>query len=207
MIEDNGTIAGNITDKYNTQNPIFRLMMENFLASAKSLILPIKKEITSVTEVGCGEGHFSVELASWGFDNIRACDFSTPIIQKARETHRKEKINFYPRSIYDINTEDAADLMICVEVLEHLKQPREALRQLNAQTKQYCLLSVPNEPWWRMANMLRGKYLRDLGNTPGHLQHWSTRHFRSLISEYFEITAIRTPFPWTMILGRKRNNI
>jgi hypothetical protein len=30
---------------------------------------------------------------------------------------------------------------------------------------------VPREPIWRIGNMARGRYLGDLGNTPGHIQH------------------------------------
>jgi hypothetical protein len=59
---------------------------------------------------------------------------------------------------------------------------------------------VPREPVWRMTNMARGAYLRDLGNTPGHLNHWSKRSFVSLLSRYGTVEHVRSPFPWTMLL-------
>ena len=40
------------------------------------------------------------------------------------------------------------------------------------------LVSVPREPLWRGLNMARGAYMRDLGNTPGHVNHWSKRALR-----------------------------
>ena len=36
---------------------------------------------------------------------------------------------------------------------------------------------MPREPLWRGLNMARGAYLKDLGNTPGHVNHWSKRSF------------------------------
>jgi hypothetical protein len=50
--------------------------------------------------------------------------------------------------------------------------------------------------------MARGAYVRDFGNTPGHLNHWSRRSFVSLLSGYGEVTETRSPFPWTMLLVR-----
>jgi hypothetical protein len=53
-----------------------------------------------------------------------------------------------------------------------------------------------------MTNMARGAYLRELGNTPGHLNHWSKRSFVSLLSRYGKVEHVRSPFPWTMLLVR-----
>jgi hypothetical protein len=43
--------------------------------------------------------------------------------------------------------------------------------------ERHLLVSVPREPLWRMLNMARGAYWPALGNTPGHLNHWSRRSF------------------------------
>jgi hypothetical protein len=52
--------------------------------------------------------------------------------------------------------------------------------------------------------LLRGKYIKDLGNTPGHLQHWSSDKFVDLVSNYFEIIEVKKPFPWTMLLCKAK---
>jgi hypothetical protein len=52
--------------------------------------------------------------------------------------------------------------------------------------------------------MARGKYFGTLGNTPGHIQHWSKNAFCALVSEYVDVVAVRSPLPWTMVLGRRR---
>jgi hypothetical protein len=50
--------------------------------------------------------------------------------------------------------------------------------------------------------MARGAYLRELGNTPGHVNHWSKRAFTSLLSGHGTVEEARSPFPWTMLLVR-----
>ena len=62
----------------------------------------------------------------------------------------------------------------------------------------------PREPLWRVLNLIRGRYPRDLGNTPGHLQHWSTPAFLALLQEHVEVIELCTPLPWTMALCRVR---
>jgi hypothetical protein len=52
--------------------------------------------------------------------------------------------------------------------------------------------------------MARGKYLLQGGNTPGHIQHWSSRGFVELVSRHFEVVKVRKPLPWTMLLCRPR---
>ena len=39
---------------------------------------------------------------------------------------------------------------------------------------------VPREPVWRVLNVARGRYVRWLGNPPGHIQHFSRAAFLAL---------------------------
>ena len=55
--------------------------------------------------------------------------------------------------------------------------PERALAEMARVARGYLLVSVPREPLWRALNIARGAYVRDLGNTPGHLNHWSRRAF------------------------------
>src|SRR3546814_15329572 len=71
--------------------------------------------------------------------------------------------------------------------------------------EKYLIISVPREPIWCALNIMRGKYLRSFGNTPGHIQHWSQKGFVRLISKYFDIVEIKKPFPWTMLLCRPKD--
>ena len=97
-------------------------------------------------------------------------------------------IEFATKNIYKLaDPADSARLIVCCEVLEHHEKPRDALGALALIAQPYCLLSVPREPLWRTLNMVRGKYWRGFGNTPGHLQHWSAAAFLSGVGLVWKI--------------------
>lgn len=200
-----GTVIGNTYDKYGTRNPIARRLMDGFLAKFDLLLEASGAE--GVHEVGCGEGHLSIRMAEAGL-TVRASDFSKQIISQAEKNASEvgAHVAFKPASIYDLDPEeDAAELVVCCEVLEHLEEPERALSVLASLARPFVLVSVPREPLWRVLNVARGKYLRDWGNTPGHLQHWSKRQILNLLETRFDIIEESSPFPWTMVLCRVRN--
>jgi hypothetical protein len=65
--------------------------------------------------------------------------------------------------------------------------------------RRHLVLSVPREPIFRSCNLVAGRYVRDLGNTPGHLNHWSTRGFVRFASQVAEVRGVTSPFPWTTV--------
>ena len=95
------------------------------------------------------------------------------------------------------------DLVLAIEVLEHVTDPASALAELARIATGSLVLSVPREPVWRVANVARGKYIGDLGNTPGHINHWSSRSFAGLVSRHFAVDGVRKPFPWTMVAAHR----
>jgi len=100
--------------------------------------------------------------------------------------------------------DDAFDLVLAIEVLEHVPSPDAALREIARVARADVVLSVPREPLWRAANMGRGKYWSAFGNTPGHIQHWGKRPFADLVARHFDVTAVHSPVPWTMVAARAR---
>jgi 2-polyprenyl-3-methyl-5-hydroxy-6-metoxy-1,4-benzoquinol methylase len=94
------------------------------------------------------------------------------------------------------------ELVSATEVLEHVPGPERVVAEMARVASGHVIVSVPHEPLWRMLNVARGAYLRELGNTPGHINHWSRRAFVSLLSPHGEVTEVRSPFPWTMLLVR-----
>ena len=97
--------------------------------------------------------------------------------------------------------DDSFGLVMAIEVFEHLPDPPAALRELARVCSGSLIASVPFEPIWRIGNMARGRYLRDLGNTPGHVNHWTHRSFTRFVATEFDVVERVTPLPWTMILA------
>jgi SAM-dependent methyltransferase len=94
------------------------------------------------------------------------------------------------------------DLASAIEVLEHVPDPEHTVAEMARCAARHLLVSVPREPLWRGLNLARGAYVRDLGNTPGHLNHWSRGSFERLLARHGDVVETRSPFPWTMLLVR-----
>ena len=202
-MQEDGIVVGNAYDKYGAKNPVVRWIMAGFSSALSELVA--KVEPSTIHEIGCGEGYWVFDWNAQGI-KARGSDFSEKVIALARENARERGLSsdaFTSRSIYDVEAgRDSADLIVCCEVLEHLEDPQAGLAALQRIATEYVIVSVPREPIWCALNMVRGKYLRNLGNTPGHIQHWSTDKFIDFVSQYFEIVEIRKPLPWTMLLCR-----
>ncbi len=159
---------------------------------------------TDVHEVGCGEGELARRLAARGL-KVRGTDASADVVQeaRARASAAGVSVEFRAAQIQDLDPErDAAELVVCCEVLEHLADPDAALGMLATLASPWAIVSVPREPLWRALNMARLKYIGALGNTPGHLNHWSRRTLIRFLERRLEVGEVRSPLPWTMALCR-----
>lgn len=185
--------------KYISTNPISVFLIRRFMIGLVDLVIGVNPR--RVLDVGCGEGLVSRQLAA-ACPNavIYGVDIAPELLEVAGEL--KSDMFCIVGSTYQLPLPaNSYDLVICTEVLEHLEDPEWALREIARVTTGYCLFSVPNEPWWRLANMVRGSYISDWGNTPGHVNHWRAKQFVRLVCDYFKVEALRRPFPWTMVLG------
>jgi len=194
---------GNVYDKYGTRNPIARALMRGFLGSVEELVR--QSGANSVLEVGCGEGELARHLVLSSPappQRFEICDLSLGRLRP----DLPPPITACEASVYALPYPSASfDLVICCEVLEHLDDPRAALREVCRVAARRVLLSTPWEPVWRVLNVLRGKYLRALGNTPGHVQHFSRAALLDLARTELQVLDVRTPLPWTVLLGEVRS--
>lgn len=159
--------------------------------------------VQSALDAGCGEGAILGRFLHQRYPNTYGLDLDWQRLQYARQ---EEKINNIAQaSLHSLPLPDSAvDVVFCLEVLEHVGDPEAALRELHRITRRYAILSVPNEPFWRIGNMLRGAYWSEWGNTPEHINHWSVWGFRRFAARYFDILDVKTPVTWTFLLAEKK---
>lgn len=188
--------------KYEANNPISNFLVDNYFKSVHRLIDKI--QVSSAHEIGVGEG-YSCQKIKKQFKRFSASEFVNKLVKNAKK--KNPDIKIYQESVYDIKLDNNnVDLIILLEVLEHLDYPKMALKEIKRVTKNYLIIGVPREPMWRILNMCRLKYLNSLGNTPGHFNHWSKKSFIKYIELNFgEVIAVENPIPWTIILAKKRN--
>jgi 2-polyprenyl-3-methyl-5-hydroxy-6-metoxy-1,4-benzoquinol methylase len=192
--------TGNTYDKYGSQNPVVRRLMAGFEGDLDDLFSRAAPE--SVLDVGCGEGVLTERwAASLGDRPVVGIDLDDPKLADEWATRQRPNLSFQVNPASDLPFDDGSfDLAAAIEVLEHVPDPERTVAEMARVAKRHLLVSVPREPLWRMLNVARGAYVRDLGNTPGHLNHWSARGFRRLLERHGRIIEARAPFPWTMLL-------
>jgi ubiquinone/menaquinone biosynthesis C-methylase UbiE len=188
--------TGNTYDKYASTNPIERRLVGNFLGRLDAALPAI--DPARILEVGIGEGAVAARVID-RFPTSTFVGIDLPDPELAGHWSTLGLTTAFG-DVAALPFPDASfDLVLAVEVLEHVPDPGAALRELARVATRDVVITVPHEPVWRLANLARGKYLRALGNTPGHVQHWSRRAFVRLVAAHFSVEAVATPFPWTLV--------
>ncbi len=196
-----GIVTGNTYDKYGSTNPVVKRLMAGFESALDELFERAAPQ--SLLDVGCGEGVLIQEWAQRLEGRVVGIDLEDDTIQA--EWAKRQAPNLEYRIMKAENlpfADDEFDVATAIEVLEHVPDPEHTVEEMARVAKGHLIVSVPREPLWRMLNMARGAYIKDLGNTPGHLNHWSKRSFVKLLSRHGEVVEARSPFPWTMLLVR-----
>ena len=197
------------TDKYTSTGRLGQILLDRYFKSLDKLIKEIpqrKLRGGSVLEIGCGAGFSTERILRFLPKGVElfASDFEVENVKDARE-RLSGKALVEREDVYNLKREENSfSLVFLLEVLEHLTDPEKALAETRRIGRDYFIFSVPREPLWRILRMLSGKYLRDFGNTPGHIQHWGRKSFRRLIEKNgFEAVKMYSPFPWVLVLAKK----
>jgi 2-polyprenyl-3-methyl-5-hydroxy-6-metoxy-1,4-benzoquinol methylase len=194
--------TGNTYDKYGSENPLVRRLMANFRSTLDELWR--QADPSSVLDVGCGEGVLTHEWAQrLGDGRIVGIDLDDPKLREEWARRQCANLEYRAEDATSLSfTDDEFEMATAIEVLEHVPEPEATVAEMARVAQRWLLVSVPREPMWRALNMARGAYVRDLGNTPGHVNHWSKRTFVKLLSRHGEVVEARSPLPWTMLLVR-----
>lgn len=188
--------------KYTSNNRLVQYLNRVYLRNITRLVREARPE--RLLDVGCGEGvvlrHLDRHLAG-----VTAVGFDVDGTG-LRVAQSQNSVSLVQGSVYALPFASASfDLVLCCEVLEHVERPDAALAELTRVSSRHVLLSVPHEPIWRLSNMARLKYLRDFGNTMGHIQHWTRWAFLRQVRGHLTIIHVRTWLPfWSMLLAKKK---
>ncbi len=188
--------------KYRSHNPLQRALLHRFHQKVHHWLEELQPR--RILDFGCGEGLFWDAIGQFGpLPPITGLDLRVDAIEQARQrlpNHRFECID-----LFDFDPGDEKfDLVVASETLEHLYQPEQYLQRLAKLSSRWILLSVPHEPFFRLANLLRGRDLARWGNHPEHVQQWSVRSFSQFVSNDLIIERLSTSFPFILLLGRPR---
>jgi 2-polyprenyl-3-methyl-5-hydroxy-6-metoxy-1,4-benzoquinol methylase len=202
-VSRDGVVTGNTYDKYGSTNPLVRRMMAGFEGALDDLFA--LADPASLLDVGCGEGVLVHEWAKrlGAQRRVVGIDLEEDSIQAGWAQREAPNLEYKVMRAENLPfAENEFDLASAIEVLEHVPDPEHTVAEMARCAQRHLLVSVPREPLWRMLNMARGAYWSDLGNTPGHLNHWSRRSFVALLERHGKVVEVRSPFPWTMLLVR-----
>ncbi|MCD6533977.1 MAG: class I SAM-dependent methyltransferase [Deltaproteobacteria bacterium] len=189
------------SEKYADSGKIGNCLIGNFYKSCFGLLGTIKKDIDNVLEVGSGEGISTQYLHSFLGNEViyEASEFRENRIVMIKK--RNPLVNVSQETIYSLSKKSKSiDLLVCLEVLEHLENPQKALEELARVATKYVLISTPREPLWSWLNICRGKYISNFGNTPSHIQRWSSNGLAKEVAPWFELFSMRKPLPWSVLL-------
>jgi 2-polyprenyl-3-methyl-5-hydroxy-6-metoxy-1,4-benzoquinol methylase len=188
--------------KYTSNNRVVQYLNRVYLRNITALVQ--RADPRRLLDVGCGEGvvlrHLDRRLQGVSVIGLDVDGTGLRVAQS------QNTVSLVQGSVYDLPFASGSfDLVLCCEVLEHVERPEVAMAELARVSRDRVLLSVPNEPVWRLSNMARGKYLRHFGNTTGHIHHWTRWAFLRLVRNHLDVTGVRTWLPfWSMLLARVR---
>ncbi len=193
--------TGNTYDKYGSTNPIERRMMSGFFTTLDAFVDGPAPD--RILEVGIGEGIVTGRIRE-RFADASIIGLDLPDDGLAEHWRSLDLDCAFADVTRLPFPDDSFDLVLAIEVFEHFDDPPEAMREVARVCAGTLVASVPLEPVWRIGNLARGRYVRDLGNTPGHVNHWGKRGFAKLVADRFDVVDVANPLPWTMVRARSR---
>lgn len=197
----NFNILGNYFNKHETNHVLYRTIVNRYKRKYQEILRDLAFD--SFLEIGSGEGYIvSYTLQEAKPKLIVASDINMKYFHADIGAYRLvcmgEAIPFPDKSF---------DLVVACEVLEHTKNSEEIVKEMSRVSKKWVIISVPYEPYWRLLNIIRGKYLNNFGNTPGHVSHFSLRTIIRLCSEHLFVIKVKIAFPWIFILSESSQHL
>ncbi len=149
-------------------------------ASKELLDFALKHAGHNILDVGCATGDYCVELKKLGF-NATGIDINEKYVEKSVE----KGIECYLMSADDLQFPDNSfDTIILCEVLEHVKDPHNVLKEAKRVAKKNIIITVPNNTELEELGRFGLTYEHVLDED--HVNFFTKKDLESLMSEYFK---------------------
>ena len=146
-------ISGSISGYYNKEE--FSSLITRFLRNSMSkryfytIDNIARSESSSLLDIGCGPGDYSLALRERGICNTLAIDFSKKMVELARSTEIKRfgdsLITWTVGDYLDINIEKKYDASIVVGVMDYIENPENFVKKVIGDTDKISIISFPKK--------------------------------------------------------------
>jgi SAM-dependent methyltransferase len=183
--------------KYNSHNVVVRWLIARLMRELRGAA---GSTDGIWVDVGIGEG-FALEALQARAGLLVGVEYRGDKLRKALErVPRSSGVRADARLLPLMDR--SADIVTCLEVLEHLETPERAIEELARVCRGECIVSVPWEPFFRLGNFCRGKDLGRWGNNPEHVQHFRPASLHRLLSRSFADVTVHPCLPWLIGVAR-----
>ncbi len=181
--------------RYKSRNPVLRFVSKSFNKKICSIVKATNPRI--LLDVGAGPGTLLSYFNDSSATSLFGIDKSRYILKEA--VKNKPEVPFVNADAVHLPFKDKSfDMVMAIEVLEHLHDYRRALKEMKRVSRSYCLITVPNEPFFRVSNFFMGKNISRWGNDPEHVQSWDTDTFDKLLKECFSKVMVQSFLVWNI---------
>lgn len=187
--------------KYQNKNPIHQFFLQRFLGRIAATVqrLNVKTILDAASAQGYVIGYLRARMPHLSFVGV---DIDTEALREARAEF--PDVEFKEGDITSYEHPNPVDLVLALEVFEHVEASERAFKNLARVDATHFLFSVPHEPFFRSMNFIRGRHWRRLGNHPEHVNLWSKARLKRDLEPYFEVIEDLSSFPWIIYLCRRK---
>lgn len=137
------------TNKSLLNNLINGLFRKSMKVRFEKIIEEIPQDASSVIDIGCGAGHYSIALAKKGVTNIHGIDFSENMIElgikHAMENGVESRVIFEEEDFEKFKSERKYDYSIMMGFIEYFQNPELILKKAFGITNKMLYISFPEK--------------------------------------------------------------
>ncbi|HBZ86341.1 MAG: hypothetical protein A2509_10595 [Candidatus Edwardsbacteria bacterium RIFOXYD12_FULL_50_11] len=144
------------------------------------------KNIDSALDLGCGEGYLCSLYKKWGIEFVVGADSAISRIGFGKK--RFAGSNFVQSNILSNSISSKSfDIVSAVEVLEHIEDVEQCIKEMVRLSKKYVLITVPNEG--KIVHTVCPQCFHKF-EPAGHLHSFSIDTLTKMCSKYMNILKV-----------------